>query len=237
MSDPSLPLPVPGWLDQLARDLQDAPPEAFSRFLPPPGGGRRASAVLILIAPAAQIDGSPDSASGEAVLDHTPSARQISETVVLTQRATTMRSHAGQVSFPGGGQEASDVDEVATALREATEEIGLDAAEVSVLTMLPVLHIAVSGYDVTPVLAWWHRPGQIYPRQPAEVERVLRVPIADLINPSARFQVRHPSGYTGPAFGVHESTVWGFTAGVLDRLLDAAGLTSEWDRSRMRDIG
>ncbi|MGB5951977.1 MAG: CoA pyrophosphatase [Ornithinimicrobium sp.] len=235
---------MPEWLAQLANDLQGAPPAAFSRFLPPAGGGRKASAVLILIAPPVATTSGHDAPSGwgpreAAAIDalYALPERQVSETVVLTQRAASMRSHAGQVSFPGGGKEAGDDDEIATALREAEEEIGLEATEVSVLMSLPALHIAVSGYDVTPVLAWWHRPSRIYPRQPAEVERVLRVPIADLIDPKRRFQVRHPSGYTGPAFDVQDSTVWGFTAGVLDRLLDAARLTQPWDRTRMRDIG
>lgn len=221
---PAAPLPVPAWLAQLAERVQTSPPSAFRRFEPPPGGARRCSAVLILIGPdsTSALDASPPDA--------------MSDIVVLTQRAATMRQHAGQVSFPGGGREPGDLDESATALREAAEEIGLDASEVSVLTKLPALHIAVSGYDVTPVLAWWHRPGRIYSRQPAEVEHVLRVPIANLINPTARFRARHPSGYTGPAFGVGGITVWGFTAGVLDRLLDLAGLTKEWDPGQVREI-
>lgn len=225
-------LPVPGWLSRLTRELREEPPTAFTHLLPPPGGGRRSSAVLILFAPAER----PDEVEGYAAVDHASSARRVGETVVLTQRAATMRRHAGQVSFPGGGHEPEDIDEVATALREATEEIGLVADEVTVLTTLPPLHLAVSGYDVTPVLAWWHRPGVIYPRQVTEVERVLRVPIADLVDPDARFRVRHPSGYTGPAFGVQDCIVWGFTAGVLDVVLETAGLTRPWDTRRIRDI-
>ncbi len=164
------------------------------------------------------------------------SGSEIAETVVLTRRSATMRSHAGQVSFPGGGQESGDSDHVATALREATEEIGLDPGGVSVLATLPTLHIPVSGYDVSPVLAWWRRPGQVYPRQPAEVDQVLRVRVADLINPDNRLRVRHPSGYIGPAFMVSGSTIWGFTAGVLDQLLDAVGLTRPWDPNRIQPI-
>ena len=198
---------------ELAPRLATMTGETFSPFLPPAGGGRRASAVLILFGPS---PGGPE--------------------VILTVRARTLRSHPGQVSFPGGGSETGDADEVETALREATEEIGLDQTQVSVLAQLPTLHIPVSGYDVTPVLAWWTRPGHIHVTEPAEVEQVLRAPVDQLLDPERRFQVRHPSGYMGPAFEVDSIVIWGFTAGLLDRVLDLAGLTQAWDRNRTRAV-
>lgn len=231
MSDPAASVPVPLWLTQLAQQVQTAPPASFNQFRAGPRGGGRASAVLVLMAPAQVL---PSAMNSTAV--SSSSGSEIVETVVLTKRSATMRSHAGQVSFPGGGHEPGDSDHVATALREATEEIGLDPAGVSVLATLPTLHIAVSGYDVTPVLAWWRRPSQVYPKQPAEVDQVLRVRVADLINPDNRLRVRHPSGYVGPAFTVSGATIWGFTAGVLDRLLDVVGLTRAWDPNRVQPI-
>ncbi|MGB3187290.1 MAG: CoA pyrophosphatase [Ornithinimicrobium sp.] len=231
MSDPAASIPVPPWLTQLVDRVEASPPASFNQFRPPPNGGGRASAVLILMAPAQVLTSATDSSATR----NSPGS-EIAETVMLTRRAATMRSHAGQVSFPGGGQEPGDSDPVATALREAAEEIGLDAAGVSVLATLPTLHITISGYDVTPVLAWWHQPSQVYPRQPAEVDQVLRVRVADLINPDNRFRVRHSSGYIGPAFAVSGSTIWGFTAGVLDRLLDVVGLTRAWDPNRIYPI-
>lgn len=187
--------------------------KTFSPFVPPAGGGRRASAVLILFGPG-----------------------QCGPEVILTVRAQTLRSHPGQVSFPGGGIEPGDTDEVATALREAAEEIGLDASEVTVMAQLPTLHIPVSGYDVTPVMAWWAQPGHVEVTDPAEVEAVLRAPVQQLLDPERRFQVRHPSGFIGPAFEVDSTLIWGFTAGLLDRVLDLAGLTQEWDRGRIREV-
>ncbi len=203
----------PSWLAELVPRLASMTGKTFSPFLPPAGGGRRASAVLILFGPGS---GGPE--------------------VILTVRARSLRSHPGQVSFPGGASEAGDADEVETALREAAEEIGLDPTQVAVMAQLPTLHIPVSGYDVTPVLAWWARPGHIQVTEPAEVEQVLRAPVQQLLDPERRFQVRHPSGYVGPAFEVDSIVIWGFTAGLLDRVLDLAGLTQAWDRSRIRTV-
>ncbi len=83
---------------------------------------------------------------------------------------------------------------MATALREAAEEVGLDPASGQVLARLPPLYIPVSSFVVTPVLAWWHAPHTVYPRAPAEVESVGRVPVAELVDPANRMRVRHPSG-------------------------------------------
>ncbi|MGO0576482.1 NUDIX hydrolase [Ornithinimicrobium panacihumi] len=208
----------PAWLTGFAERVPGIPGETFSRFLPPPGGGRRSSAVLVLFAPGWE---EPEDT-----------------TVVITERAHSMRSHAGQPAFPGGGTEEGDLDAEATALREAWEEIGLDPGGVDVLTELPTLHIPVSGYDVTPVLAWWREPepGQLYAKDRREVERVVQPSVASLIDPSRRFQVHHPSGFVGPAWDVEGLLVWGFTAGILDRVLDLAGLAPGWDRSALRDL-
>lgn len=71
---------------------------------------------------------------------------------------------------------------------------------------------------------------------PAEVALVQRVRLADLANPSARATTRHPSGYRGPAFVLPDLFVWGFTAHVLDALLDYGGWSRSWDRERMVEI-
>lgn len=205
--------PVPDWLGDLAGRVPELDGGRFSRFLPPPEGGRRQSAVLVLFAPGVQDPGDPEAT-----------------TVVVTERAHTMRSHAGQPAFPGGGREPGDADATATALREAWEEIGLKAGGVQVLAELPTLHIPVSGYDVTPVLAWWREPdpASLWAKDPREVARVLQPEVRTLLDPAQRFRVRHPSGFRGPAWDVEGLLVWGFTAGVLDRVLDLAGLTQAW---------
>jgi 8-oxo-dGTP pyrophosphatase MutT (NUDIX family) len=144
-----------------------------------------------------------------------------------------MRTHAGQVAFPGGAADPDDADIAATALREAQEEVGLDPQSVTVLASLPQLWIPVSDFLVTPVLAWWHEPHPVAATAPAEVAHVARLPIEDLANPENRLRVRHPSGFTGPAFQVHGMLVWGFTAGVISALLELGGWAKPWDANRV----
>jgi 8-oxo-dGTP pyrophosphatase MutT (NUDIX family) len=156
--------------------------------------------------------------------------------VLVLQRAATLRNHAGQPAFPGGGADPDDADLVATAMREATEEVGLDPASATLVATLPRLWIPVSGYIVTPVLAWWHAPHPVGPVDIAEVAGVQRVPIQELVDPANRLRIRHPSGYIGPAFDVRGMTIWGFTAGVLNTLLDLGGWTQPWDESRVADL-
>jgi hypothetical protein len=86
------------------------------------------------------------------------------------------------------------------------------------------------------VLAWWHAPHPVYPRQLAEVAHVARLPVAELVDPANRVRVRHPSGYIGAAFSVRGLLVWGFTAGVISTLLDMAGWSRQWDTHRVIDL-
>ena len=208
MSAAGVPLPV-DWLERLSRVPQVALPEDLSRF-PVPQEGGRPSAVLMLFG--ADGDGAPD--------------------LLLTQRADTMRRHPGQVSFPGGAQDHADDGPVAAALREAHEETGLDPAGVDVLGILPALYLPPSGFVVTPVLAWWREPSSVRVVDPAEVAAVVRVPLGELLDPANRGTVRHPSGYVGPTFEARGLFVWGFTAGLLSRVLALAGLEVPWDRHR-----
>lgn len=208
---------VPGWLRTLADALPHVRGEQLSRFLPPPGAGRH-SAVLVLLG---------DGAAGPEV--------------VLIERASTLRSHAGQPAFPGGALDPEDgpVDDdghVRGALREAAEEVGLRPQTVDVLGVLPALWLPPSGFVVHPVVAHWREPHGIGPVDAAEVAAVARVPVAELVDPANRLQVTHPSGWVGPAFDVHGLLVWGFTAGLLDRLLELGGWALPWDRSRTREL-
>src|SRR5690606_30454876 len=140
------------------------------------------------------------------------------------------RAHAGQVAFPGGATEPADRDAVATALREAHEEVGVDPATVTVVARLPQLWIPVTDFKVTPVLAWWHAPHPVFPRAVHEVAQVARLPVRELADPANRLRVRHPSGYVSPAFEVDGMLVWGFTAGVLSTVLELGGWARPWDR-------
>lgn len=217
-AQPSRPVAVdpagvlPGWLQPLAELAGRIEPEELSRFLPPDDGGRE-SAVLLLF--------------GEH--QHGPD-------LLLIERAHDMRSHAGQPAFPGGSIDPGDGGPVAAALREAAEETGLDPAGVEVFATLPALWLPPSGYVVTPVLGWWRRPSPVSVVDPAEVASVHRVPLAELLDPANRLRVRHPSGYIGAAFAVRGLLVWGFTAGLIDRLFRMVGWERPWDTSRVEDL-
>ncbi|MEJ6554998.1 CoA pyrophosphatase [Microbacterium esteraromaticum] len=177
-------------------------------------------------------------------LDSIP-ARTDHETVpgdldlLLQRRAATLSSHPGQVSFPGGGYEDQDADAIATALREAQEETGLDPDGVEVLAALPEIPLAVSRFLVTPVLGWWRKPSRVAAVDHAETVEVFRVPVAQLLDPANRFtSVLRRDGYTyrGPAFDVDGTIVWGFTAGILDALFDATGWAQPWDSAVERPV-
>lgn len=206
-------VPLPAWWEPLASRAATVRRSDFSRWPIPPVGGRR-SAVLIL-------------------LGETPEA---GPDVLIMQRAATLRAHAGQPAFPGGAADPGDADAVATALREAAEEVALDPASTTTVALLPRLWIPVSGFVVTPVLSWWHAPHPVHPASPREVANVQRVPVSELVDPANRVRVRHPSGLVGPAFEVRGMLIWGFTAGVLDTLLDLAGWSQPWDRDRYRSL-
>ena len=103
-------------------------------------------------------------------------------TVLLTQRTDHLEAHPGQISFPGGRVERIDVDAAATALREAHEEIGLEAEFVDVLGVMPT-YATGTGFIVTPVVALV-RPGFAVQADPFEVAEVFEVPLSFLMNPA-----------------------------------------------------
>lgn len=159
--------------------------------------------------------------------------------VLLQRRASTLSSHPGQVSFPGGGRDPGDRDIIATALREAEEETGLDPSGVEILGVLPEIPLAVSNHRVTPVLGWWTTPSKVAAVDHAETVEVFRVPVAQLLDPATRFTSvtsRGDDRFTAPAFDVDGTIVWGFTAMVLDRLFDACKWTVPWDVTDERPV-
>ena len=200
----------PQWLQPLVDALATQTPEQLFGLPEPPADARR-SAVLMLFG-----DG-PD--------------------LLLTERSSNLRSHAGQLSFPGGSADPDDADPVATALREADEEVGLDRDSVDVLGSLAPLWLPPSNHAVTTVVGWWKQPGPLGPLDPAEVASVLRVPLSTLLDPACRYTARHPLGYRGPAFALPGGLVlWGFTAGLVSRIFDAAGWTQAWDVTRELEL-
>ena len=205
---------LPEWLEPVVGVVETVLPVELSRFLPPEDGGGRQAAVLILF--------------GEG-----PRGPEL----LLMERAGSLRSHPGQPSFPGGALDPEDGDPqgdgpLRAALREAEEETGLDPAGVQIFGVLPKLYIPVSRFVVTPVLGWWRKPSPVEAVDPAETARVFTVPVADLTDPAHRVTALHPLGHTGPAFLVESALVWGFTAGVIDRLLHFAGWERPWDQDK-----
>jgi 8-oxo-dGTP pyrophosphatase MutT (NUDIX family) len=143
--------------------------------------------------------------------------------VVLIERTTADgHHHSGEVSFPGGKAEPDDQDETATALREAAEEVALDAvaARIHVVGLLERFWIPVSDFEVTPVVALADRRPVLAPA-PAEVARIVEPPIT-LFLPDAPIEIVERTVRDWPlrygAYAVDGLSVWGATARVLSQL-------------------
>lgn len=236
---PLTPEACPPWLRPLVDNVGEIP-DAARRRLPadvlamitteaasavPSLGGRREAAVLVLFSgpesgPAG--GGAPEKAD-----------------LLVTVRASTLRHHAGQAAFPGGAADPTDDGPVATALREAHEETGIDVGRLYPLATMERMFIAPSQFHVIPVLAYSPDPGPVAVVNPAETAIVARVPVRAFINPANRLMVyRGDLGqrWSGPAFLLNEMLVWGFTGQVISALLDVAGWAEPWDTTDVREL-
>jgi len=150
------------------------------------------------------------------VVDHGDTA-----TVLLTTRNSNLRSHSGQIAFPGGRIDPTDPSPEAAALREAEEEVGLDASFVDVVGRLPD-YVSGSGYRIAPVLSVV-RPNFLLTINRDEVDDAFEVPLSFLMDPanhrrdSRIWETRERFFYTMP-FG--ERYIWGVTAGILRTLYE-----------------
>lgn len=140
-------------------------------------------------------------------------------TVLFTQRTQHLKSHSGQVSFPGGRAEPGDASADFTALREAQEEIGLALERVEILGRLPEYHTR-TGFRVTPVIGLIQPPLELTP-DPREVESVFEVPLSFLLDPANRQRRTRELQGRSVGFYVFEyqgHMIWGATAGMLVNL-------------------
>jgi len=231
----------PSWLRPLV-DNVGLIPDAYRRRLPADvlamvtaakaasslaslrGGGREAAVLVLFSGPqSGSADGSvPDDAD-----------------LLLTVRASTLRHHAGQAAFPGGASDPTDDGPVATALREAHEETGIDVSLLHPLATLERTFIAPSRFHVVPVLAYSQDPGPVAVVNEAETAIVARVPVRAFINPANRLMVyrrAHGHRWAGPAFLLNEMLVWGFTGQVISAVLDVAGWAQPWDTTDVREL-
>lgn len=228
---------APPWLRPLV-DNVDRLPDAYLHRLPIDvrtmmttasvaadiAGNGRDAAVLVLFSgpPSAQPGAVPESAD-----------------LLVTVRASTLRHHAGQAAFPGGAVDPGDAGPVATALREANEETGIDPDRVHPLVVLEKVFIAPSAFRVVPVLAYSEDPGPVTVVDRAETAVVARVPVRAFINPENRLMVYRDARsrrWAMPAFRLNEMLVWGFTAQVISAMLDVAGWAQPWDTSEVRGL-
>lgn len=238
---PLTPEVGPPWLRPLVDNISSIP-DALRRRLPADvlamitaagaassaaglGGGDRDAAVLVL------FSGPGSAPTGGGIPD--------AADLLLTVRASTLRHHAGQAAFPGGASDPTDDGPVATALREANEETGIETSRLHPLATMERTFIAPSRFHVIPVLAYSPDPGPVSVVNEAETAVVARVPVRAFVNPENRLMVYRGSlsrRWAGPAFVLNQMLVWGFTGQVISAMLDVAGWAQPWDTSDMREL-
>lgn len=154
--------------------------------------------------------------------------------IPFTLRPTSLKHHAGQISFPGGAAEANESPD-ATAVRELTEELGIEPDRVKLLGRLSSSYLFISNYHVTPCVAWAEDPIAFHPDS-REVDKVIEIPLRELVRSNNRRLVTIVDGQacldsssapTGehrlvaeaPAICWGQHVIWGATALILGELI------------------
>ena len=152
--------------------------------------------------------------------------------MLLIRRAEHLRSHPGQVAFPGGAEEEGDQNLIQTALREAEEEVGLPQSHVGVAGFLD-LHQTPSGYLILPVIGFVQKKFSPKPDQ-SEVAEIFDAPLSFLMNPTnhqemnGRWNNQERIYYAMP---YRQHKIWGVTAGILRNLYERAFMEKEERRA------
>ena len=144
--------------------------------------------------------------------------------LVFTRRTDTVLTHKGQISFPGGQREDSDVETVETALRESYEEIGLEPSRVTVLGELDDVFTAVSSFVITPVVGLVDGGIDDLVLAPDEVKSLLVVPVAQLLDPDVHTTETRNVGeqeYRIHYYTVGDDVIWGATGRIVYQFLKA----------------
>ncbi|MDB5589237.1 MAG: CoA pyrophosphatase [Devosia sp.] len=195
-------------IDRIAARLLSAPPAlAEARNLvpdwtPPQPFDRPPVAAAVLIAIVARPEG---------------------HTVLYTERSPDLRSHSGQVAFPGGKIDPDDLDAADAALREAHEEVGMERADATVLGFMPT-YFTGTNYLITPVVATVI-PSRPFVPNPGEVHSVFEVPLARILNAASYAQFRFErGGRSGQTWQIdHDGhRIWGITANLTRLFRDLA---------------
>lgn len=191
-----LKAPLPGMDAQMAMSPK---PINMQRFNPVRPENHRKGAVLLLFYPD----------QGEAFFP-------------LIKRPVYQGVHSGQIALPGGKMEKDDPDLIFTALREASEEVGVIPEKVEVLGTLTDLYIAPSNFLVTPVIGFSTSKPDFVPEE-KEVERIIQTTVRHLSSPSNRKQktleISNSFRLDTPYFDIDQEVVWGATAMILGELL------------------
>ena len=161
----------------------------------------------------------PNTKSKEAAVLVPVVLREEGLQLLFTKRATHLRHHAGQISFPGGRKDETDQDLIETALRESEEEIGLYRDRVTPLGWLPSLH-TISNYTVHPLVGLIRDLGEVKPN-PDEVAEIFEAPLSHFLNRTGHTTAKPKRGkltQTIHFMPYQDKLIWGATAAILDKL-------------------